>query len=112
MQKYLPFFEVPDVMIMFPDGSLHTKAETAEIYTILATDMGVIGVTANDDGSLTNPVCMASYDNINVLTPSFSSMGCDFSAAKTISEKCAVITDFVNNPVNEEEEAIETYLSL
>lgn len=112
MQKYLPFSEVPDVMIMFPDGSLHTKAETAEIYTILATDMGVIGVTANDDGSLTDPVCMASYDNINVLTPSFSSMGCDFSAAKTISEKCAVITDFVNNPVNEEDEALEAYLSL
>lgn len=113
MQRFMMFEDVPETSkIMYPDGSTKTKEEVKKDYPILATPLGVIGFTADDSGTVGDPILMGYYDDVVSMCDSFISQGCDLSEAKTNAEKCAVITDFVNNPVSEEDAALEAYLAL
>ena len=55
---------------------------------------------------------MGYYDNINQFVDCYAGQGAQVTDDMTSAEKCEVITEFVNNPVSEQEEALDAYLSL
>ena len=113
MQVFKLFSDIPeDYNILYPDGTMRSKAEVAMDYPILSTSMGVIGFTADSKGTITNPVLMSYYDNINQFVDCYAGQGAQVTDDMTSAEKCEVITEFVNNPVSEQEEALDAYLSL
>lgn len=113
MQKFAMFSDIPEnYNVLYPDGTMKTKAEVAKDYPILSTPMGVIGFTADSKGAITNPVLMGYYDNINQFVDCYAAQGAQVTDDMTPAQKCAVITEFVNNPVSEQEEALDAYLAL
>ena len=113
MQKFMMFEDIPESsQVMYPDGTIKTNAEVKKDYPIFGTSLGVIGFTTDDAGTVGDLILMGFYDNLNSFVDAYVSQGCDLSEAKTNAEKCEIITEFVNNPVSEEDEALETYLNL
>ena len=52
MQVFKLFSDIPeDYNILYPDGTMRSKAEVAMDYPILSTSMGVIGFTADSKGT-------------------------------------------------------------
>lgn len=98
--------------IMKPNGEIRTNSELRSDYPILGTSLGVIGFTTDDAGTVGDLIIMGYYDNINSCVDSYVKMGCDLSEATTNAEKCAIITEFVNNPVNEADVALEAYMEM
>ena len=113
MQKFIMFNEVPETaQVMYPDGTTKTKADVIKDYPILGTAFGVIGFTTDDAGTVGDLIMMGYYDNINQFVDCYASQGAQVTSNMTNSEKCAVITEFVNNPVSEADEALDAYLAL
>lgn len=113
MQVFKMFSEIPEnYSILYPDGTIKTKAEVKKDYPILGTPMGVIGFTTDSTGAVTNPVLMGYYDNINSFVDCYVSQGAQVTSDMTPAQKCAAITEFVANPVSEADEAVEAYLAL
>ena len=107
------FEDVPETsQVMYPDGTIKSNAEVKKDYPILGTSLGVIGFTTDDAGTVGDLILMGYYDDVNSFVDAYTSQGCDLSAATTNAEKCAIITDFVNNPVNEADEALEAYMEM
>lgn len=113
MQRFIMFSEVPSsTKMMYPDGQIKTKAQVIEDYPVLGTSIGVIGITTDSKGTIGDLVMMGYYDNIHRFVDSYTSQGADVPESLTNAQKCAVITDFVNNPPSEEEDALDTYLAM
>ena len=113
MQKFIMFSEVPaTAQVMYPDGTIKAKAEVIKDYPILGTAYGVIGFQTDDAGTVGDLILMGYYDNINSFVDCYASQGAQVSADMTPAQKCAVITEFVNNPVSEADEALDAYLAM
>lgn len=113
MQKFMMFEDIPkSVQIMYPNGQIKSVDAVKQDYPILKTPMGVIGFNTDEYGSITDPILMGYYDNINSFVDTYKSQGVEITPDMTNAEKCAVITEFVNNPVNEEDEALDAYLNM
>ena len=113
MQKFIMFSEVPaNAQVMYPDGTIKTKAEVIKDYPILGTSMGVIGFQTDDAGTVGDLILMGYYDNINSFVDCYVSQGAQVTSDMINAQKCAVITEFVNNPVSEQDEALDAYLAL
>ena len=74
--------------------------------------MGVIGFQTDDAGTVGDLILMGYYDNINSFVDCYASQGAQVTADMTPAQKCEVITEFVNNPTTEADEAVEAYLAL
>lgn len=113
MQKFMMFSDIPtNAQFMYPDGTLKARADVIKDYPILGTSMGVIGFQTDDAGTVGDLILMGYYDNINSFVDCYASQGAQVTADMTPAQKCAVITEFVNNPVSEADEAVEAYLAL
>jgi len=113
MQKIIMFEDVPEAcQVMFPNGEIKTKDEVKAKYPILGTNLGVIGITTGDDGTLGELIMMGRYDNINQLVDIYREQGAEFTPEMTNAEKCEVITEFINNPVTEGDAALDAFLSM
>ena len=113
MQKFMMFSDIPaNAQVMYPDGTLTSRAEVIKDYPILGTSMGVIGFQTDDAGTVGDLILMGYYDNINSFVDCYASQGAQVTSSMTNAQKCAVITEFVNNPVSEADEAVEAYLAL
>ena len=113
MQKFIMFSEVPEKsQVMYPDGTIKAKADVIKDYPILGTAYGVIGFTTDDAGTVGDLIMMGYYDNINSFVDCYAGQGAQVTSDMTPAEKCAVITEFVNNPVNDDEDSLDTYLSM
>ena len=113
MQKFIMFNEVPETaQVMYPDGITKSKAEVIKDYPILGTAFGVIGFTTDDAGTVGDLIRMGYYDNINQFVDCYVAQGAQVTADMTNAEKCAVITEFVNNPVSEADAALDAYLAM
>ena len=108
------FSDIPtSYKVMYPDGKIRTNAEVKTDYPILGTALGVIGFQTDSKGTVSDPVLMGYYDNVNSFVDAYVSQGAEVTDDMTPAQKCAVITEFVNTPQqSEEEEAIDAYLSL
>lgn len=107
------FSDIPtNAQFMYPDGTLKARADVIKDYPILGTSMGVIGFQTDDAGTVGDLILMGYYDNINSFVDCYASQGAQVTADMTPAQKCAVITEFVNNPVSEADEAVEAYLAL
>lgn len=113
MQKFIMFSEVPaNAQVMYPDGTIKTKAEVIKDYPILGTSMGVIGFTTDDAGTVGDLILMGYYDSYPAFKDCYTAQGAQVTADMSMAEGCAVITEFVNNPVSEADEALDAYLSM
>ena len=113
MQKFIMFSEVPEKsQVMYPDGTIKAKAEVIKDYPILGTSFGVIGFTTDDAGTVGDLIMMGYYDNINSFVDSYTSQGAQVTSDMTNAQKCEAITEFVNNPVSEQDEALDAYLNM
>ena len=113
MQKFIMFSEVPEKsQVMYPDGTTKTKAEVIKDYPILGTAFGVIGFITYDAGTVGDLILMGYYDNINQFVDSYTSQGAQITSDMTNAQKCEAITEFVNNPVYEADEAVDAYLNM
>lgn len=113
MQKFIMFSEVPNTSkIMYPNGVIKTKDEVIKDYPVLGTSVGVIGITTDNKGTVGDLIMMGYYDNINSFLDSYTSQGAQITDDMTNAQKCEAITEFVNNPVSEQEEALDAYLAL
>lgn len=113
MQKFMMFEEIPETsQVMYPDGQIKSIGEVKSEYPILGTPLGVIGFTTDDEGTVGEFILMGYYDNINSFVDTYKSQGAEITPDMTNAEKCAVITEFVNNPVSEEDEALDAYLNM
>lgn len=113
MQKFIMFSEVPEnAQVMYPDGTIKTKTEVKKDYPILGTPYGVIGFTTDDAGTVGDLILMGYYDNLNSFVDCYAGQGAQITSDMTPAQKCAVITEFVNNPVSEADEALDAYLAL
>ena len=113
MQKFMMFSDIPSkAQVMYPDGTLKSRAEGIKDYPILGTSMGVIGFQTDDDGTVGDLILMGYYDNINSFVDCYASQGAQVTSDMTPAQKCAVITEFVNNPVSEADEALDAYLAM
>ena len=107
------FSEVPEKsQVMYPDGTIKTKAEVIKDYPILGTSMGVIGFTTDDAGTVGDLIMMGYYDSYPAFKDCYTAQGAQVTSEMSMSEGCAVITEFVNNPLSEQEEALDAYLAL
>lgn len=110
MQKFMMFKDLPEsTQVMYPNGVIKTKEEVEADYPILATPYGVIGFVtyAKDDGIL-----MQYYNHIYQFANTYKSQGAEVTTDMSHVEICEVITEFVNNPVSEADEALDAYLNL
>lgn len=113
MQKFMMYEDIPQTAkIMYPDGTMKSYEEVIADHPILGTPFGVIGFTTDDAGTVGDLILMGYYDNINQFVDVYSAQGAQVTSAMTNAEKCEVITEFVNNPVSEEDEALDAYLSM
>ena len=113
MFKYMMFEEIPESsMIMKPDGAIRTNMELKIDYPIFNTNLGVIGFSTDEAGSIRDPIIMGFYGDIYGLLDSCKRMGHEIPSDVSNSEKCAIITELLNNPINEEEEALDAYLEM
>lgn len=113
MLKFIMFNEIPETsQIMLPNGEIESVEQVKARYPILKTPLGVIGFTTDDEGTVGELILMGYYDNINSFVDTYKSQGVEITPDMTNSEKCAVITEFVNNPVSEEDEALDAFLSM
>lgn len=113
MQVFAPFSSIPDsYTIMYPDGQMKKKSEVIKDYPILGTALGVIGFQTDSSGTVSDPVLMGYYDNLNSAVDAYVSQGAEVTDDMTPAQKCAAITEFVNNPINDDEDALDTYLSM
>lgn len=113
MQKFMMFNSLPTgSKIMYPNGKIKSMSEVKLDYPILGTPFGVIGFNTDDEGTVGDLILMGYYDNINSFVDTYKSQGVEITSDMTNAEKCAVITEFVNNPVNEEDEALDAYLNM
>ena len=113
MQVYKPMEEFADsTQFMEPDGSISTKAEIIQKYPILGTKFGVVVFVTDSAGTVEELVMMVGYENINMVDDIFIAEGADITLDMTIAEKCAGITEFVNNRTSEEEDALDSYLAM
>lgn len=113
MQMFKLFSDIPtNAQIMYPDGTIKTKAEVIKDYPILGTAFGVIGFTTDDAGTVGDLIMMGYYDNINSFVDCYAGQGAQVTSDMTPAQKCATITEFVNNPVSEADEALDAYLAL
>ena len=113
MQKFMMFSDIPaNAQVMYPDGTIKARADVIKDYPILGTSMGVIGFTTDDAGTVGDLILMGYYDNINQFVDCYVSQGAQITSGMTPAQKCATITEFVNNPVSEQDEALDAYLAL
>lgn len=113
MEKFMMFNEIPDTtMIMYQDGSLKSVNDVKVDYPILGTTLGVIGFTTDDNGTVGDLIVMGYYDNINRVVDIYKAQGAEITSDMTNTEKCAVITEFINNPVDEVDEALDAYFNM
>lgn len=113
MQKFMMFSDIPtNAQFIYPDGTLKARADVIKDYPILGTSMGVIGFQTDDAGTVGDLILMGYYDNINSFVDCYASQGAQVTSDMTSAQKCATITEFVNNPVSEQDEALDAYLAL
>ena len=113
MQKFMMFSDVPEnAQVMYPDGTIKDIAGVKADYPILGTPFGVIGFQTDSAGTVGDFIMMGYYDNINSFVDAYASQGAPVTDDMSNAEKCAVITEFVNNPVDEAEEALDAYLGM
>ena len=113
MQKFMMFEDIPEnATIMYPDHSCHTKDEVKNDYPILATPLGMIGFTTDAAGTVGDFIFMGYFDSVNVFRDVYVKQGAEVTPEMSNAEACEVITEFVNNPPNDEEDALDTYLSM
>mgnify|MGYP003305134450 CR=1 FL=1 len=113
MQKFMMFEDIPETsQIMYPNGAIKTKDEVKTDYPILATKFGVIGITTDDEGTVGELIMMGYYDDVNRFVDTYKSQGAEVTSDMTYAEKCEAITEFVNNPVDEAEDALDSYLAM
>ena len=113
MQKFMMFSDIPtNAQVMYPDGTLKSRAEVIKDYPILGTSMGVIGFQTDDAGTVGDLILMGYYDNINQFVDCYTAQGAQITSDMTPAQKGATITEFVNNPVSEADEALDAYLAL
>ena len=113
MQKFIMFSDVPaNAQIMYPDGTLKSRADVINDYPILGTSLGVIGFTTDDKGTVGDLIMMGYYDNINSFLDSYTSQGAQITDDMTNAQKCEAITEFVKNPTSEADDAVEAYLNM
>ena len=113
MQKFMMFEDIPEnAQVMYPDGTIKDKAGVKADYPVLGTSIGVIGFTTDEAGTVGDLILMGYYDNINSFVDAYAGQGAEVTADMTNAEKCEVITEFVNNPINDDEDALDTYLSM
>ena len=113
MQKFMMFEQLPTgSKIMYPNGQIKSIAEVRGDYPILGTSLGVIGFNTDDEGTVGDLILMGYYDNINSFVDTYKMQGAEVTSDMTNAEKCAVITEFVNNPVSEGDEALDAYLNM
>lgn len=113
MQKFIMFSEVPETsQIMYPDGTIKSKADVIKDYPVLGTPIGVIGITTDDAGTVGDLIMMGYYDNINSFVDCYASQGAQVTSDMTYAQKCEAITEFVKNPTTEADEAVDAYLSM
>lgn len=93
------FEDVPEgATIMYPSGTMKTKAEVKQDYPVLGTPIGLIGITVKSDGKMTNPILMGYYDNIISFESNYEAQGVVFTEDMTNAQKCDAVTEFVNQP--------------
>lgn len=110
MQKFMMFKDLPEsTQVMYPSGVVKTTEEVKADYPILATPYGVIGFItyANDDSIL-----MQYYNHVYQFADTYKSQGVEVTFSMSHAKICEVITEFVNNPVSEADEALDAYLNL
>ena len=113
MFKYMMFEDIPkDAKIMHPSGLIETVEQVIERYPILGTEVGVIGFATDEKGTVGKMISMGAYGNIHTFTESFAKQGADITDDMTNAEKCDAITEFANEPINDDEDALDTYLSM
>ena len=113
MQKFMMFEQLPTgSKIMYPDGQIKSMGEVKSDYPILGTPLGVVGFDTDDKGTVGELILMGYYDNINRFVDTYKMQGAEVTSDMTNAEKCAVITEFVNNPVSEEDVALDAYLNM
>lgn len=113
MQKYMMFTDIPETsQIMYPSGIIKSKDDVKADYPILGTSLGVIGFTTDDAGTVGDLIMMGYYDNVNKFVDIYKAQGAEVTSDMTNAEKCDVITEFVNNPVDEAEDALDSYLAM
>lgn len=113
MEKFMMFNEIPDTtMVMYQDGTIKSVDEVKVDYPILGTALGVIGFTTDDKGTVGDLIVMGYYDNINRVVDIYKMQGAEINADMTDAEKCEAITEFINNPVSEADEALDAFLNM
>lgn len=113
MQIYKPMEEFADSqMFMEQDGSISTKEQIIKKYPILGTKYGVVLFATDSAGTIEDVVMMYAYENINIIDDIFIAEGADITLDMTVAEKCAGITEFVNNRTSDEEDALDSYLAM
>ena len=113
MQKFMMFSDIPSgAQFMYPDGTIKDRAGVVKDYPILGTAYGVIGFQTDAKGTVGDLIMMGYYDNINSFLDAYVPQGVEITDSMTNAQKCAAVTEFVANPPNSEEDALDTYLSM